>query len=149
MNKKNIDFIARHYRKGRFGVEAGWRRLGVGPVSFLKNYGVAAAIAATMVVSATAAIIYYEYFATDVSRQTNAVEVMDSSPLAEVKVIDFENALLSEVIKEIETVYGVKVENLPDQNMEYELSLHYEGTPADLIAVINDILGTQMTVVEK
>ena len=53
------------------------------------------------------------------------------------------------MVRKIETVYDVKVLNLPDNSSDYELSLHYEGTPTDLIAVINDILGTQMTVAEK
>ena len=69
--------------------------------------------------------------------------------MAEIKVIDFENASLSDVVKKIEEVYNVKVENLPGNDKVYRLSLHYEGTPTDLIGVINDILNTQMTVTEK
>ena len=69
--------------------------------------------------------------------------------MAEVKVIDFENAPLPEVVKKIESVYGVKVMGMPESPEHYELSLHYEGTPTDLISTINEILGTQMTVTEK
>ena len=147
MENKDIDFVARHYRKGRFSADAGWKRLGIAPVSFWKRYRVAAAVAALVVISATAAIIYQEYLTGDVTPQ--ATDSPAPSPLAEVKVIDFENASLPDVIKKIETLYNVKVENIPEQDKEYELSLHYEGTPTDLIAVINDILGTQMTVIEK
>ena len=77
------------------------------------------------------------------------VKAQTINPLAEVKVIDFENAPLPEVVKKIESVYGVKVEGVPASPDEYVLSLHYEGTPTDLISVINEILGTQMTVAEK
>ncbi len=147
MQNKEIDFIARRYRKGRFGADAGWNRLGIAPVSHWKRYRVAAAVAATVVLSATAALIYQEYKNVDVPKQT--VEAPAVSPLAEVRVIDFENASLTDVVRKIEEVYGVKVENLPEQGDEYELSLHYEGTPTDLVSVINDILGTQMTVAEK
>ena len=147
MEKNDIDFIARRYRKGRFGVEAGWRRLGVAHVSRWKRYKVAAAVAATVVLSATAAQIFHEFRVVDMQQHT--VETPVVSPLAEVKVIDFENASLAEVVKKIEEVYDVRVENLPAKGEEYELSLHYEGTPTELIGAINDILGTQMTVTER
>ncbi|MDE6096378.1 MAG: hypothetical protein K2G52_09340, partial [Muribaculaceae bacterium] len=97
--------------------------------------------------SATATIIYKDYHRVDNSRQETSTPVV--SPLAEVKVIDFENAQLAEVVEKIETVYNVEVRNLPDTPEEYKLSLHYEGTPTDLIVVINDILDTQMIVVER
>lgn len=147
MKNKEIDFIARRYRKGRFSPDAGWRRLGLAPVSVWRRYRVAAAVAATVILSATATILYREYRMDDVPQQAVPAETV--SPLAEVKVIDFENAPLSAVVKKIETVYNVKVEGVPASPDDYELSLHYEGTPTDLIAVINDILGTEMTVTEK
>lgn len=147
MKNKEIDFIARRYKKGRFSPDAGWHRLSIAPVSIWRKYRVAAAVAATVILSATATILYREYRMNDIPRQT--VPVKNVSPLVEVKVIDFENAPLTEVVKKIESVYGVKVEGLPASPEEYVLSLHYEGTPTDLISVINDILETKMTVTEK
>lgn len=147
MKNKEIDFIARRYRKGRFVPDAGWHRLGITPVSIWKKYRIAAAVAATVLLSATATILYREYRMDDVPQQTIPVEAV--SPLAEVKIIDFENAPLPEVVKKIESVYGVKVEGVPASPEGYVLSLHYEGTPTDLISVINDILGTEMAVTEK
>ncbi|MDO4319451.1 MAG: DUF4974 domain-containing protein [Bacteroidales bacterium] len=147
MENEEIDFISVHYRKGRFAVDQGWKRLGVPSVSLWKRYRVAAAIAAAVVISATAAVVYHEYHTGEVPQQT--VRTATQGAMAEVKVIDFENASLSDVVRKIETIYNVKVENLPEEGNDYVLSLHYEGTPADLIDVINDILGTQMTVSEK
>lgn len=147
MENKDIDFIARRYRKGRFKADAGWRRFGITPLSIWKRYRVAAAVAATVVLSATAALIYQEYRTVDMPQQT--METPAISPLAEIKVIDFENASLPDVVKKIEEIYNVKVENLPENDNVYRLSLHYEGTPTDLIDVINDILDTQMIVTEK
>lgn len=147
MKNDEVDFIARRYREGRFSPADGWKRLGVVHVSRQKRYRVAAAVAATVLISASAAIIYKEYRAADTPQP--AIEVSVSGTLTEVKVIDFENASLNDVVDKIETVYNVKVENLPSDGKEYELSLHYEGTPAELIDAINDILGTQMTVSEK
>lgn len=147
MAKKEIDFIAKRYRKGRFDIKAGWTRLSVAPMSRWKIYRVAAAVAATIVISATAAILYMDYKAADSTQPT--VEPQAISPLTEVKVIDFENAPLGDVVESIESVYNVHVENMPGQDEEYTLSLHYEGNPMELIEIINGILGTQMTVAEK
>lgn len=146
MQNNDIDFIARRYRKGRFSAESGWRRLGIAPSFQLRRLRVAAAIAVTVILSATAAIIYNVYRVDDVS-QPAPIEAV--SPMSEVRAIDFENATLYEVVKKIEAIYGVRIDNLPERPEEYRLSLHYEGTPAELIATINDILGTQMTVTEK
>lgn len=147
MENKEIDFVARHYRKGRFAVDAGWRRLGIAPVSVWRKYRAAAAVAATVILSAAATILYKEYHVDDVPQQTISVE--NAGPLTQVKVIDFENAPLPEVVRQIEAVYGVKVDGVPASPEKYVLSLHYEGTPADLISVINSILETEMTVTEK
>lgn len=147
MKNKEVDFIARRYKKGRFSPDAGWRCLGIAPISIWRRYRVAVAVAATVILSATAAIVYKEYRMDEIPQQTAPVNI--TNPLAEVKVIDFENAPLPDVIKKIETVYNVKVNGIPASPEEYELSLHYEGTPTDLISVINDIIGTEMTVTEK
>lgn len=147
MDNKDIDFVARHYSKGRFSAAAGWRSLGIGRVSLWRRFRIAAAIAGIIVVSATAAVVYRQYHVADDMPQTVTAPAV--SPLEEVRVIDFDNASLEEVVREIETVYGVEVENLPADGGRYELSLHYQGTPADLIEVINEILGTEMTVSER
>ena len=147
MKNKEVDFIARRYKRGRFSPDAGWHRLGIASVSIWRRYRVAAAVAATVILSATATILYREYRLNVIPQQTVPVETV--SQLAEVKVIDFENAPLPDVIKRIESVYGVKVEDVPSSPEGYVLSLHYEGTPTDLISVINDILETKMTVTEK
>lgn len=145
--EKDIDFVARHYRRGLFDADAAWRRLGIAPASMWRRWRAAAIIAVVVALSATAAIVYSEYVAGDAAATpadnvtTNAMEAL--------KAIDFENAPLTDVIASIEDTYGVKVENAPDDAADYSLSLHYEGTPADLITVINEILGTQMTVTER
>lgn len=147
MEDKGIGFVARHYREGLFSVKDGWRRLGIGMSVRMRRYRIAAAVSAVVVLSASAAIIYHEYRAGSVPEQTETMQTVN--PMAEVKVIDFEKAPLPEVIGQIETVYGIRVEGIPESPEHYELSLHYEGTPTDLISTINEILGTQMTVTEK
>lgn len=145
--EKQIDFIARHYRRGRFSAKAAWRSMGLAPASPWRRLRVAAAIAGVVVLSATAAVLYNVYPARDTAPA--AMEAPAPGPLTEVRIIDFENAPLTDVVASIEAVYGVRVENIPAVPEGYELSLHYEGTPTDLIATINDILGTEMTVREQ
>lgn len=147
MEDKEIGFIARHYREGMFSVKNGWRRLGIGMSVRMRRYRIAAAVSAVVVLSASAAIIYHEYRGESEPQHVQTVQTVN--PMAEVKVIDFENAPLPEVVEKIESVYGVKVMGMPESPEHYELSLHYEGTPTDLISTINEILGTQMTVTEK
>lgn len=145
-DEENIDFIARHYKKDKFSPYSGWHRLGVENTPWWRRYGIAAAIATLIIFTATATILYHEYCIKQSDMQEN--DVSHSEFVSDIQVIDFENAVLTEVISKIETVYGVRVENLPENIEDYVLSLHYVGTATDLISVINDILGTQMTVVE-
>ena len=147
METKDFDFVARYYKKGSFNKDAAWARLGITTVSWWSRFRVAAAVAALLVVSASAALIYHQYQLNTAKNQ--AVESVDITPLTEVKVIDFENASLTEIVREIEMVYNVNIVNLPDPTLDYSLSLHFEGNPVELIDAINDILGTQMTVVER
>lgn len=147
MNNKDIDFVVRHYRQGRFSAAAGWRRLGIGRAAAWRRFRVAAAVAAIIVVSATAAVVFRQYYVSDSAPETVTAPAV--SPLQEVKVIDFDNASLEEVVAKIESTYGVEVNNLPADEEQYSLSLHYQGNPAELIEVINEILGTEMTVTEK
>lgn len=72
----------------------------------------------------------------------------DVVPESAVRAIDFENTPLPTVISEIREVYGVELTGIPDNAVDYRLSLHYEGSAEDLIATINEILDTKMAVKE-
>lgn len=147
MKDNNIDFVARHYREDCFDRNAGWRRLGIAYNPKRRWLKVAAAVTLTLVLSTSAAIIYRNYNS-EVAHEIEAPTQYINS-LTEVRAIDFEEASLSEVVEKIENVYNVKVSNLPDNPSAYKLSLHYEGTPTDLIVEINEILGTEMTVTQR
>lgn len=110
---------------------------------------IAAAISSVIILSAAAAVIYHKYEANDNAPYQPLQETVNpASPLEVVKVIDFEDTPLTSVISKIKEVYGVEVVNVPENAGEYRLSLHYEGDAVDLIDTINDILDTQMSVVE-
>lgn len=144
MDEKDITFVARRYRKGRFSVNAGWRRLGIVGSQSWRYMRVAAAVAAMVVLTATAALIYHQYAWEPT--ETVVEQPAERQGIDVVKVIDFENTPLTFVVEKIEEVYGVEVTNVPDNADEYNLSLHYEGNAVDLVMTINDILGTQMQV---
>lgn len=143
--KEDITYIAKRYSRGKFSVDKGWKRLNIKPVFKWSILKIAAAISSVVVLSATAAVIYHEYELKN-SRERTIEEVIKPTQLEAVKVIDFENTPLTSVISKIKDVYGVEVVNIPDNAEEYHLSLHYEGNAVDLVATINDILETQMSV---
>lgn len=143
--KENITYIAKRYSRGKFSVDKGWKRLNIKPVFKWSILKIAAAISSVVVLSATAAVIYHEYELKN-SPERTIEEVIKPTQLEAVKVIDFENTPLTSVISKIKDVYGVEVVNIPDNAEEYHLSLHYEGNAVDLVATINDILETQMSV---
>lgn len=146
--EKEIDFIASRYRSGRFSVNEAWARTGLARPSLWRRMRVAAAVAALLVLTATAAVFYRNY-TLDSTPEPAQIEAPATSPAYTVRVLDFEDAPLSAVVREIEELYGVKLENLPANPDVYRLSLHYEGDAIDLVDTINGILGTEITLVEK
>ncbi|MDE6631869.1 MAG: hypothetical protein K2K23_02610, partial [Muribaculaceae bacterium] len=70
MDDKDIDYIADYYSDDVFSPENGWRKFKYTIGLRRKRYGIAAAVAAVIDVSSTAAIISYENHRND----TNAVE---------------------------------------------------------------------------
>ncbi len=148
INEKEIEYIAKRYRHGKFSADRAWRALNIRKPSPWRRYRVAAAVGSLIFLSAAAAVIYHQATlpTTPTVEITAAVEPI--APLEAVKVIDFENAPLPDVIARIKEVYGVEVENLPANADQYRLSLHYEGNARELVATINEILETQITVKE-
>lgn len=144
--KEEVTYIAKRYRKGKFSVDKGWKRLNIKPAYKWSSLKIAAAVASVVVLSATAAVIYHQYELNHTSDKPVPEVVKPAASLEAVKVIDFENTPLPIVISKIKEVYGVEVVNIPDNATEYHLSLHYEGNAVDLVATINDILETQMSV---
>ena len=146
-DKNSIEFVSRHYRRNAFNVAEGWKRLGIKRFRW-SAFKIAASVAAFIAVSATATILYVELKKPDtaVPQQTEIVTNESVSPVKVVKVIDFDNTPLPEVLQKIEEVYGVRVMNLPDDAESIRLSLHYTGNVLELVDTINEILETELTV---
>lgn len=145
-DNKEINYIAKHYQEGRFAVEPALRRIRPEALRRWSPVRIAAALAAAVVLSATAAVLVHNDFFMD-SKPTVEQETTESvAAEAVVRVIDFEEAPLPEVVEKIKEVYGVEVAGVPENADGYVLSLHYEGSATDLLETINDILETDMTV---
>ncbi len=147
--KNSLDFVVRHYRPGAFrrddsfirGGRSVWRR----------RLSVAAAVAGVLLVSAAV----YTYVSKPESKPESAPVVQPvSEPTApqtapdtvnEVKRIEFSDAPLNIVVSEIESTYGVKVAGLSADDAN-RLTLSYEGTAEELVATINELLGTNLTI---
>ena len=149
MYDKEIDFIADYYNDNIFSPENGWRKFRSAIGLSRKKYGIAAAVAAIIAVSSTAAIIVYEIQ----SNKTNAVECVSQKGVAadhgDIRVLAFDHTKLTDVIEIVETEYSVEIGNIPANSNDYELTLRYEGSPSELIEAINEILGIQLTLSDK
>ncbi len=144
---EEIDFIARHYRRGAFASRSALERIMPGRMSRLRTVRIAAAAALLIAAGTAAALLITHSSSTDRAAET----VPQDAPTAvadDIKVIDFESTPLTVVADKIREVYGVSVRNLPDDAGDITLSLHYEGSAADLVDTINEILSTQMTIEE-
>ena len=150
MDDKDIDFIARYYSDDLFSPDAGWRKIKAVLGLRRKRYGIAAAVAAIITLSATAAIITYNMHDRMASSEVETVIVEnDAMDINEKGVMVFDNADLTEVVEFIEAEYSVEIGNIPADADKYILTLRFEGTPYELIDAINEILGLQLTVTAK
>ncbi len=145
-NDKSLDFVVRYYRKGAFRP----RRLGkilefVPRYSFFCRRNIAAACVATALI-ASAGIGVYFYTHPNDSTGTSQIPAVETTVTAskEVHRIEFNNVPLTTVVKEIEKTYNVKISSLPKE--QYRLTLSYEGTAEDLVATINELLGTNLEI---
>lgn len=156
MQDSDIKFVVRHYRKGAFVIKRGWRSLGIRRK--ISIYQKVAACSAALITLSAAAVIYFHFSSPEQTVpkinqpapiKGNIRQSLPAQPAeAVVSSVFFDNAPLTVVIEEIETVYGVQVSNLPDNADSYMLTLHYEGDAADLVATINELLEINLILIE-
>lgn len=148
MQDKDIEFVVSHFRENTLQPESNWRTFKAMAGLRRRSWGVAAAVASIIVISATAGIFTYKELSTTSvgSEPVHEVTLPDVCPADGPKLMVFESTGLSEVVETVESEYGVKIGNVPLNADEYVLTLRYEGTPEELIEAINEILGTKLTV---
>ena len=144
---ESLEFVVRHYQQGMFRPDRrfmpywSWRRISV-----------AASVAIGVLVASAALYVYMTPSAPKAvaPEVTAPAPVIETAPATEAKVVNitFNDAPLSEVVSEIENVYDVRVGNLGNDGT-LRLTLSYEGTASELLEIINDTLGTNLTIEEN
>ena len=146
-HKEEIEFVARHYQRGLFNTRAALMRMGIRTGRRWSTWRIAASIAVVLAISVASALIIHRNIT--VGEQQPETSIAQTSPEVTVKVLDFEAAALPTVISEIQTTFGVKIGGAPSNAADLKLTLHYEGDIETLITTINEILGTELYVMNS
>lgn len=156
-NKKfqeSLDFVSKHYRSDAFNTEQAARNLNIPTYRTMKIRRRWLTVAASVAVILTAAAAAYLMSPSepgeplDRTETQTQVEKASSETFPETAMLEFDNAPLSEIVSEIETVYGVKITNLPADTSE-RLTLSQSGTAEELIETLNDLLSSKMQIEKK
>lgn len=149
--EESIDFVSGYFEEGALMPREGWRRFLLTHRIGHMRRNIAAACIGAAILTATASI-YYFTSSTHPQQQIKTERITTPSepasafePMKMVK-IEFADATLQEVVAEIEKIYGVKVGNVPREEMR--LTISYEGNAYDVIETINELLETNL-VIEK
>lgn len=152
--EKDVEFVARHYRKGAFVPRmrfvaptlSWWREP--------KRWAAAALIAVTL---AAGAMICYRVLTAEKpapapkpilieepASEPVVEEPAEEKPAPAVERIEFTDTPVSTVARKVEEVYGVRLGNLPADDPSITIS--YEGTAADFVDTLNELLGSNITI---
>lgn len=141
--EEEISSVARRYREDSFNLKEGWRRLGIARTGWRSFKKIAAAIAVSAVLCATAGI--YVYHSANTVTETEPASPIQP-PRYVVRTIDFNDVPLGTVLEKIREIYDVELDNVPVNADDFRLTLRYEGNADDLIDTINDIFGTDIKI---
>lgn len=144
--KDSIEFVGSHYDEDAFDASRTLRSIGFEKRrAFRFNARNIAAAVATIAIAASACILIYNTSSKVESPAVEQkVETKTVSPVEISHKIEFNDASILTVAAEIEKIYGVEIENLPEE--DYRLTLSYEGNARDLVETINELLGTHITI---
>lgn len=143
---ESINFVSRHFKEGALLPQSGWKKFRMThQISYKRN--IAAACVAAAVLAASASIFYFSTTTghSD-SKETVAQVNIQEEKSIEVKTakIEFKNTPLKEVVAEIERVYQVRIENVPQE--EILITISYEGTASDVVETINELFNTKLNI---
>ena len=148
MQDSEIKFVAKYYRRGAFSAKDGWRRMGIASFAS-RRLGIVASISALVVLAAAALAVYRAHSFGNEAIYEDVTVVGENVDAEICRTIEFTDASLDVVVAEIEGVYGVDIEIVPDDAADIRLTLRYDGSAAGLIGIINEIEGTAMSVAEE
>lgn len=139
-------FVVAHFKEGAFRT----KELFESRVAFRNRRRIAIRWVAASLIAVTlsaAAIITYKIRSVEpdqVTPEQCIVDKADNSKAMEIIHLEFNDAKLSDVIKAVEEAYGVKLTNVPDE--EIFLTLSYEGNAQDFIDTVNELLNTEIEI---
>lgn len=144
--KNSLRFVTRFYSPGALRPDESFITEGL---PFWKRHAVAASIIGVTLLAAAAVSTYLAINSsqpqTEIRKtETPAIPTEETPKAHTVKEMKFEDTPLPEVVKAIEEAYGVKVVGTTEG--QPALTLSYKGTAEDLVAAINDLLGTNLKV---
>ena len=132
-------FVVAHFKEGAFRT----KELFESKVAFRNRRKIAIRWVAASLIAVTlsaTAIITYKIRSVEPEIVTTEQCVVDK----EIIRLEFNDAKLSDVIKAVEEAYGVKLTNVPDE--EIFLTLSYEGNAQDFIDTVNELLNTEIEI---
>lgn len=139
-------FVVAHFKEGAFRT----KELFESRVAFRNRMRIAIRWVAASLIAVTlsaAAIITHKIRSVELDKVTPEqciVDKADNSKAMEIIHLEFNDAKLSDVIKAVEEAYGVKLTNVPDE--EIFLTLSYEGNAQDFIDTVNELLNTEIEI---
>lgn len=139
-------FVVAHFKEGAFRT----KELFESKVAFRNRRKIAIRWVAASLIAVTlsaTAIITYKIRSVEpeiVTTEQCVVDMADNSKAMEIIRLEFNDAKLSDVIKAVEEAYGVKLTNVPDE--EIYLTLSYEGNAQDFIDTVNELLNTEIEI---
>lgn len=143
------DFIAAHFKEGAFRATELFRT----DLAFHNRRRTMVRWAAASIVAVTlsaAAIITYNIRSVESEKTGTEQSIVGNedgkSRAMDIIHLEFNDERLSEVIKAVEEAYGVRLTNVPDD--EIYLTLSYEGNAQDFIETVNELLDTDIQIVE-
>lgn len=153
--KNSINFVARHYSDEAFTDRRGRWSGALLRSPWWRRRPIAAAITVAAVLAATAAGGYLiSVYRSETPAPAPAPAVQPTAPAAAPVdtvtadsrlVLEFTDAPLPDVCVAIEEAYGVTLTDLPVTSDE-TLTLSYEGNAYDLVATVNELLGTHIRI---
>ncbi len=145
--EEDLQFVAHHFKEGTLLPSNGWRKFKLMHQISSFRRQIAAASIAVVVLAASASIYYLSSQDKPSASEESANIVGIETPMpSETKTakIEFKNAPLTDVVAEIERVYGVRITNIPDDKIMVTIS--YEGTASDVVETINDLFDTNLKI---
>lgn len=141
-SKDSLDFVTRHYRRDTFKARRGpWLTV------LTPGRAVAAASVAAVALVAVAAGWHYRAEYKQPKLSTVQVALPPVANRTDVIAMSFDNATVTEVAQAVESRFGLRLDGVPETDMR--LTLECRGTADDIVAMINDIAGCNITIADR